>query len=218
MVFHEEQSGPFPVPGEQIRRGVGCYAFHQTHSRKAHEARERRLESCVICARSCWLEDMERLKLFVDAEKAAVEEPGGDGPGVEADDDSDSDDGEKKKHGWQVHEVSKQKVYWLHRKVFDVRRYEKLWPSIPKEELLGSCVSHPSGTYEDGVPWKWLLNTKVLPEKVTSATVSFACSDCVRAVTGKQPRMPKYALANSLWIGRYPHVMSSSTKVSLCLR
>ena len=177
MVFHEEQSGPFPVPGEQIRRGVGCYAFHQTHSRKAHEARERKLESCVICARSCWLEDMERLKLFIDAEKAAVDEPGGDGPGVEADDDSDSDDGEKKKHGWQVHEVSKQKVHWLHRKVFDVRRYEKLWPSIPKEELLGSCVSHPSGTYEDGVPWKWLLNTKVLPEKVTSATVSFACSD-----------------------------------------
>ena len=116
MVFHEEQSGPFPVPGEQIRRGVGCYAFHETHSRKAHEARERKLESCVICARSCWLEDMERLKLFVDAEKAAVEEPGGDGPGVEADDDSDSDDGEKKKHGWQVHEVSKQKVHWLHRK------------------------------------------------------------------------------------------------------
>ena len=139
MVFHEEQSGPFPVSGEQIRRGVGCYAFHQTHSRKAHEARERKLESCVICARSCWLEDMERLKLFVDAEKAAVEEPGGDVPGVEADDDSDSDDGEKKKHGWQVHEVSKQKVHWLHRKVFDVRRYEKLWPSIPKDELLGSC-------------------------------------------------------------------------------
>ena len=212
MVFHEEQSGPFPVPGEQIRRGVGCYAFHQTHSRKAHEARERKLESCVICARSCWLEDMERLKLFVDAEKAAVEEPGGDGPGVEADDDSDSDDGEKKKHGWQVHEVSKQKVHWLHRKVFDVRRYEKLWPSIPKEELLGSCVSHPSGTYEDGVPWKWLLNTKVLPEKVTSATVSFACSDCVRAVTGKQPRMPKYALANSLWIGRYPNVFKHQGK------
>jgi hypothetical protein len=212
MVFHEEQSGPFPVPGEQIRRGVGCYAFHQTHSRKAHEARERRLESCVICARSCWLEDMERLKLFVDAEKAAVEEPGGDGPGVEADDDSDSDDGEKKKHGWQVHEVSKQKVHWLHRKVFDVRRYEKLWPSIPKDELLGSCVSHPSGTYEDGVPWKWLLNTKVLPEVVTSATVSFACSDCVRAVTGKQPRMPKYALANSLWIGRYPHVFKHQGK------
>ena len=132
MVFHEEQSGPFPVPGEQIRRGVGCYAFHQTHSRKAHEARERKLESCVICARSCWLEDMERLKLFVDAEKAAVEEPGGDGPGVEAGDDSDSDDGEKKKHGWQVHEVSKQKVHWLHRKVFDVRRYEKLWPSIQR--------------------------------------------------------------------------------------
>ena len=211
MVFHEEQSGPFPVPGEQIRRGVGCYAFHQTHSRKAHEARERKLESCVICARSCWLEDMERLKLFVDAEKAAVEEPGGDGPGVEADDDSDSDDGEKK-HGWQVHEVSKQKVHWLHRKVFDVRRYEKLWPSIPKEELLGSCVSHPSGTYEDGVPWKWLLNTKVLPEKVTSATVSFACSDCVRAVTGKQPRMPKYALANSLWIGRYPNVFKHQGK------
>ena len=212
MVFHEEQSGPFPVPGEQIRRGVGCYAFHQTHSRKAHEARERKLESCVICARSCWLEDMERLKLFVDAEKAAVEEPGGDVPGVEADDDSDSDDGEKKKHGWQVHEVSKQKVHWLHRKVFDFRRYEKLWPSIPKDELLGSCVSHPSGTYEDGVPWKWLLNTKVLPEVVTSATVSFARSDCVRAVTGKQPRMPKYALANSLWIGRYPNVFKHQGK------
>ena len=212
MVFHEEHAGPFPVPGEQSRRGVGCYAFHQTHSRKAQEARERKLESCVICARSCWLEDMERLKLFVDAEKAAVDESGGDGPDVRSDDDSDSDDEEKKKHGWRVHEVSKQKVHLLHRKVFDVRRYEKLWPSIPKSELLGSCVSHPSGTYEDGGSWKWLLNTKVLPEVVTSATVSFGCTDRVRAVTGKQPRMPKYALANSLWIGRYPHVFRHQGK------
>ena len=136
-------------------------------------------------------------------------------PDVRSDDDSDSDDEEKKKHGWRVHEVSKQKVHLLHRKVFDVRRYEKLWPSIPKSELLGSCVSHPSGTYEDGGSWKWLLNTKVLPEVVTSATVSFGCTDCVRAVTGKQPRMPKYALANSLWIGRYPHVFRHQGRASV---
>ena len=215
MVFHEEHAGPFPVPGEQSRRGVGCYAFHQTHSRKAQEARERKLESCVICARSCWLEDMERLKLFVDAEKAAVDESGGDGPDVRSDDDSDSDDEEKKKHGWRVHEVSKQKVHLLHRKVFDVRRYEKLWPSIPKSELLGSCVSHPSGTYEDGGSWKWLLNTKVLPEVVTSATVSFG----VPTVFAPS-RESSLACRNMLSPTHYGSAairMCSGIKVSLCL-
>ena len=70
----------FLCPVSKADEESDAMLFNQTHSRKAQEARERKLESCVICARSCWLEDMERLKLFVDAEKAAVDESGGDGP------------------------------------------------------------------------------------------------------------------------------------------
>eukprot|EP00435_Cladocopium_sp_Y103_P035632 s1150_g9.t1 len=189
----EEKSGPFPVPGEQTRRGVGAYAFHQAHSRKGVEAQGRKLQSCLICARSCCLEGTDRLKLFVAPEQdAEVDVADRDEASI---DDNAGEDRDKKKHGWKVHEVLNKKVQWLHRKVFDVRRHQKLWPSIPQDELLGSCMLHPSGTYEDGTSWKWLLNTKVLPSKVTSATVTFACSECVRSLTGKHPRMPKYALS-----------------------
>ena len=66
--------GPFPVQGEQIQRGVGAYAFHQIHSRQRAEAQERSLQCCTVCARTCWLEDMSRLRLFVEAKVGAVEE------------------------------------------------------------------------------------------------------------------------------------------------
>eukprot|EP00438_Fugacium_kawagutii_P020118 Skav226970 [mRNA] locus=scaffold51:356186:370706:- [translate_table: standard] len=203
MVFHEQESGPFAVNGEQTRRGVGAYAFHQIHSRRGRE--ERQLRSCVLCARSCWLDDMDCVQLFVTAEKEtgeAAQDEYEDSAGEEV----EEEEKKKKQHGWKVHEVPADKVEWLHKNVLDVRRYQRLWPAIPKDELLASCVTHPSGKYEDGTSWQWLLNTKVLPTSVTKHTTVFGCMDCVRAVTAKQPRMPKFALANSLWIGRYPKI------------
>ena len=209
MVFHEQESGPFPVPGEQTRRGVASYAFHQTHSRKGSEARERQLQSCMICARTCWLEDMERLQMFVEAGKDS-EDVVDDAASEVSEEEAKQD---KKKVGWKIYELDKKKVNWVHERIFDVYRYHKLWPRIPLEELKSSCVEHPTGTYAaDGTPWLWLVNKKVLPEHVTSTTTSFCCKSCVQAITAKKPRMPKFALANSLWIGRYPKVFMHDGK------
>ena len=209
MVFHEQESGPFPVPGEQTRRGVASYAFHQTHSRKGSEARERQLQSCMICARTCWLEDMERLQMFVEAGKDS-EDVVDDAASEVSEEEAKQD---KKKVGWKIYELDKKKVNWVHERIFDVYRYHKLWPRIPLEELKASCVEHPTGTYAaDGTPWLWLVNKKVLPEHVTSTTTSFCCKSCVQAITAKKPRMPKFALANSLWIGRYPKVFMHDGK------
>ena len=202
MAFHEEDSGPFEVTGEQTRRGVAGYAFHQIHSCKGGEARERQLVCCVVCARMKWLEEMDRLRLFVDADKNAEDHM----DDAASDDSEDVKKDEKKGGGWKIREVDKKRVLWLHQKIFDVYRYARLWPKIPLEELISSCVLHPTGTYENGAPWLWLVNKKALPPHVTSATASYACRECVQALTAKKPRMPKFALANSLWIGRYPKV------------
>ena len=202
MAFHEEDCGPFEVTGEQTRRGVVGYAFHQINSCKGGEARERQLVCCVICARMKWLEEMDRLRLFVDADKNADDHM----DDAASDDSEDFNKDEKKGGGWKLREVDKKRVLWLHQKIFDVYRYARLWPKIPLEELISSCVSHPTGTYENGAPWLWLVNKKALPPHVTSATASYACRECVQALTAKKPRMPKFALANSLWIGRYPKV------------
>ena len=202
VAFHEEDSGPFEVTGEQTRRGVAGYAFHQIHSCKGGEARERQLVCCVICARMKWLEEMDRLRLFVDADKNADDVM----DDAASDDSEDLNKDDKKGGGWKIREVDKKRVLWLHQKIFDVYRYARLWPKIPLEELISSCVCHPTGTYENGTPWLWLVNKKALPPRVTSATASYACRECVQALTAKKPRMPKFALANSLWIGRYPKV------------
>eukprot|EP00435_Cladocopium_sp_Y103_P035804 s2515_g9.t1 len=163
MVYHEEHFGPFAVPGEQTRRGAASYSFHRTHSRKGTSAEERRLHSCAVCARIAWLEDMDRLKLFVESQQgdaedvlAAVSPQEGDADEVSSDDNASAADSQKSKHGWKIHEVSKKKVGCLYKKVFDVRRYQKLWPSIAANEVFGSSISHFSGCYEDGTPWQWL--------------------------------------------------------------
>eukprot|EP00435_Cladocopium_sp_Y103_P073791 s366_g45.t1 len=46
---------------------MGSYAFHQTHSRSRKDAQERRLSSCTVCAMTRWLDDLRRVKLFVQA-------------------------------------------------------------------------------------------------------------------------------------------------------
>ena len=100
----------------------------------------------------------------------------------------------------------------LHSHIFDVHRYARLWPLIPLGELLGSSAEHPTGKDKDGKPWRWLLNTKMLPSRLSPETVVEVCVPCSKSLTRKVPIMPKYALANSLWIGREPLVFRSEGK------
>lgn len=207
----QNAAGPFSVHGEQMQRGIAKHAFHQIHSAHGKTAEPRCFSSCCVCARGRWQEDLRSLKLFVTGIKqdaaddfpaeADVEDVAGDAEAVEeAEDDP------------EVLSVDAVSVGRLHSHIFDVNRYARLWPLIPMEELVASSVEHPSGKDKDGKPWRWLLNTKMLPSRLSPETVVSVCDPCAKSLCRKVPVMPKYALANSLWIGREPTVFRHGGK------
>ena len=191
--------------GEQTQRAVGAYAFHQTHSVKRKEAEERKLHSCTVCAVSHWTDDLRKVMLFVKPTKCS-------NPKIveNVQEEEEEEEGEPlpevsvKDRSWKVVKLEAAQIEHIHQKIFDVRRYEEAYPRIPKEEIRGSCVTHPSGKYEDGSPWLWLLDSKHVVQPVSHDTVCYVCNDCSQALLRKKPVMPKFALANYLWIGRYP--------------
>lgn len=207
------------MQGEQVQRGVARHAFHQIHSARGQSAEPRSFSSCAVCARGCWKEDLRPLKLFVTAAQSAEMEDvdvGGSVPddpdvgsvhdpvgGSVPDQDADPDG---------VLTISPGAVKRLHSHIFDVRRYARLWPLIPACELWGSTVEHPTGRDKEGRPWRWLLNTKMLPSRLYPDTLVDVCVPCSKSLTRTVPQMPKYALANSLWIGREPLVFRSDGK------
>ena len=119
-------------------------------------------------------------------------------------------------------------------KILCVRRYAERWPLIPKAELFASSIVHPS--FPD---MKWLLHTRVVAlqpdtfgfrgsnaEEPGSAGVGdatkscYLCHLCSSKLLRKHPKMPAPALANDMWLGRMPPVLSdltSSEQMLLCL-
>ena len=148
------------------------------------------------------------MKLFVTAlgatelDEVNLEDPANDQD--EAEEEKEQDDG--------VLSISPQAVGRLHSHIFDVYRYSRLWPLIPLAELLASTVEHPTGKDKAGRAWRWLLNTKMVPSRLGPDTVVDVCMACSQSLTRKVPQMPKFALANSLWIGREPVVFRSQGK------
>ncbi len=195
--------GPFPVAGEQMRRGLAAHAYHQIHSVRGSRAEERCLRSCAVCARGLWSERMRQFRLFTEvAVEDAVSEAGAGSEQEECAE--DEVDVSAVAAGGVTDALASDQIERVHEHILDVRRYAKLWPLIPAAELEASCTQHPSGRYEDGKPWLWLLNRKALPDTVTAETAAWVCDECHGSLTRKRPVMPKYALANSLWIGRVP--------------
>ena len=106
--------------------------------------------------------------------------------------------------------------------LLSTQTYMQRWPKIPQEELLASSVIHPE--YREMV---WLLHTRVVPIlpgsfgtlsqiSCTAGTAGVGdpaakvllCFECASCLCTRLPRMPPAALANDLWIGRYPGIYS----------
>ena len=85
--------------------------------------------------------------------------------------------------------------------------YAECWPRIPWPELEASAVDlpHPDpDSPEEMTSTKVLLHKRRIPESALEGQESVcACALCVDALRGKKPRMPKYTLANFLWLGRH---------------
>ena len=219
----EASAGPFAVTGEQMRRGLGAHAFHQIHSVRGEKVELRRLRPCVVCARGMWSERMRHMRLFTpparDEEDASYQEEASEEelPG----DVEDVGEVERTQEastlcfggvGGGPGMLDASKVKYIHDNIFDYKKYHARWPLLPYSELIHSCVSHPYGRYADGSPWLWLLHKASVPAELTKDTRVWVCAECAGSLTRKCPRVPKYALANDLWIGRVPAVFRPNKK------
>jgi len=83
--------------------------------------------------------------------------------------------------------------------------YAEAWPQIPRQELDASSVALPHLTQEGGCTTTLVLMHKrrVPLDALQGASTVCVCSLCYDALSGKKPTMPKFALANFLWLGRH---------------
>lgn len=114
--------------------------------------------------------------------------------------------------------------------LLSTQTYMQRWPKIPQEELLASSVIHPEPR-----EMVWLLHTRVVPIlpgsfgtlsqiSCTAGTAGVGdpaakvllCFECASCLCTRLPRMPPAALANDLWIGRYPAIYSKLSQSEKC--
>ena len=93
-------------------------------------------------------------------------------------------------------------------RLLGVERYRRRWPHIDEEELRRSAVEHPY------LKDQWLLlHKRRMPEDVKEACL--VCRDCKGPLTSSVLTLPRYSLANDLWIGPQPAALqglASATK------
>ena len=187
---------------------------------------ERREIACATCARLDFLEAMQKVFLF------QIDDAQNDMDSSQDSDQSDSGAAQRRSQS-QTQPLKLQSVEKVN-KLLCVRRYAERWPLIPKPELFASSVVHP--TFPD---MKWLLHTRVVPmqnnsfgcrgnnqEEPGSAglgdpnTFAYLCNMCATKLCKKHPSMPAPCLANDMWVGRFPPVLSdltASEQMLLCL-
>ena len=133
---------------------------------------DRHESACAVCARRHWEEDLKPLLLFRD--------PCAD----ELAQDVDHDCG-------KVHISQQSRLCRL----LGVQRYAHRWPHIDVDELKASAVEHPFLKDEF-----LLLHKRRMPVDVTQPCD--VCRDCRAALLSSVLTLPRFSLANDLWMGR----------------
>ena len=82
-------------------------------------------------------------------------------------------------------------------RLLGVERYKRRWPHIEEEELMKTAVEHPylKGQF-------LLLHKRRMPEDARDACL--VCRDCKGPLTSSMLTLPRYSLANDLWMGQQP--------------
>ena len=151
------------------------FNFDQAFRRPGQDQDLRAEAACVVCARKFWKHDLKQLVLFCDP-----------------------DDGDLTTPSDTVAKGSQSRMCDL----LGVVRYGERWKHIVstdagKAELYSSAVSHP-----------FLPEQKLLLHKAAwfgdPTSPQAACASCKQALMATPLLMPRYALANDLWIGRCP--------------
>ena len=84
-------------------------------------------------------------------------------------------------------------------------KYAAAWPLIPREELGASSVEFAYENEEkETQSIRVLMHTRRVPRGAeTGMAPVCVCHECFSALAPAKPKMPKYALANFLWLGRH---------------
>ena len=224
VLFLNVQEGPRALTAAEKRHVVESYARHETCSMvgSGHTSWPapstlssgifpRQQAACAVCARLDWLEHRHEFKLFAA--------PARDAPIITA----DAED-EREEAPWRGHTVSSRPSSidaTLVDKLLSARRYCERWPQIPEQEVFASGVRH--AFFPEMI---WLLHSRrvrLLPPDCDQDAASPACAgttdpdatcllckECLLDLTAAKPRMPKFALANALFLGRqhpaYPNL------------
>ena len=165
----------FQVLSWSFQRNL-IFNFDEAFRRPGNNDQGPRAEAaCVVCARKFWKHDLKQLVLF-----------------------SDPDDEDLVTPNDTVAKGSQARMCDL----LGVERYGERWKHIVstdagKAELHSSAVTHPF------LPEKKLLLHKAA--WVGNPTAPQAvCASCKQALMATPLLMPRYSLANDLWIGRCP--------------
>ena len=195
------------VPAQSVSTdalgGEGCERRCQIRHRQA----------CCVCARAHWGSELKECYMF-DAP------PGHEHEALLRDTQlrlrSDGDNKETQ---------SKTRLSKL-RALFSPQRYRNRWKfpgesssdphkGIPLAELEASAVRSPI----DGK--SWLLHRKAFQVKEDGTAMSHQkvpiCGHCHAALSREEPRMPKFALPNDLWIGKLPKALRGLSEAAWIL-
>ncbi|CAK9081626.1 unnamed protein product [Durusdinium trenchii] len=137
--------------------------------------------ACVVCARRFWSEELRPVILFQDPAAGAPE----------------TVDGEEEDQ--RVKKIAPSQQRRLCR-VLGVQRYLERWPQLQARpeaiaELKASAVEHPFLKEE-----LLLLHRRRTPADVRDPCD--VCRECCGPLTSSMVSLPRYSLANDLWIGR----------------
>ena len=185
----------------------GTFSLKWAHPDAYNVAVERAEKACVVCARKDWLENRFSVYLWrqADGSQSYTELRH-----------VDSGNSRLLTSGQHLCFGNRDKIG----KHLGTEHYHELMPLIPEEELYASSVLHPEET-----SISWLLHTRRVPLRCNSrqapaggvgevqfrcagigdpdetAWICYDCAGCL-CVEERLIKMPLYALANLLWIGR----------------
>ena len=91
--------------------------------------------------------------------------------------------------------------------------YWEMWPQIPWVELEASSVPLPHlDPYGSATSTLVLMHKRRVPAEALAGDLPVpTCGLCFEALRGPKPWMPKFALANFLWLGRHPPLLRDTT-------
>ncbi len=171
----------------------------------------RHRKECCVCARSKASTDFEEVFFFstpcgASEEEALVGDLRKGGASVPVDGTSSGkgcvEEGSRRHAAWRLFSPERYHQRWC----FSLPRHQSIG-GIPLAELRASAVPDP----ETGE--LWLLHRKAFSFLADGRTVDASkrvpiCRDCRGPLARLHPSMPKFALANDLWMGRMPEAMA----------